>query len=93
MLLINFIDFLKISQKNKNVLPSKPETKSVDDLGDLVSNLKLDDAELEQANNLKVIKEMILNSDFTNADKKLSFEFTERGDFVQKLNIDERETK
>ena len=93
MSLINFIDFLKISQKNKNVLPSKPETKSVDDLGDLVSNLKLDDAELEQANNLKVIKEMILNSDFTNADKKLSFEFTERGDFVQKLNIDERETK
>ena len=62
-------------------------------MGDLVSNLKLDDAELEQANNLKVIKEMILNSDFTNADKKLSFEFTERGDFVQKLNIDERVTK
>ena len=59
-------------------------------MGDLVSNLKLDDAELEHASNLKVIKEMILKSDFTNADKKLSFEYTERGDFVQKLNIDEK---
>ena len=91
MLLISFIRFFNISKKKP--LPSKPETKSVDDLGDLVSNLKLDDAELEHASNLKVIKEMILKSDFTNADKKLSFEYTERGDFVQKLNIDACKTK